>query len=89
MYRKERTYKYRRGSWKLLKTYGATLRVLPGVGESESRNVVHCTFLLLTDLVFTSNILITGAFISSKKNTPNKYQVNVPLKDKIPDFFSS
>lgn len=29
-----------------------------------------------------------GIYISSKKNTPNKYQVNVPLKDKIPDFFS-
>lgn len=24
-----------------------------------------------------------------KKNTPHKYQVNVPLKDKIPDFFKS
>lgn len=36
--------------------WSPSLSVLPGVGENESRNVVHCTFLLLTGLVFTSNI---------------------------------
>lgn len=29
-----------------------SLSVLPGVGKSESRNVVDCPFLLLTGLVF-------------------------------------